>query len=305
MIWPFKKSPKAASEPREEPAGPTVPAERAEPPAVLKPAAEPAVLTIRLDAEEVCSVRAHEVPIEIAPVVQMSRTGQALNFVNSRGVTRSYDLSSVYDEGWRFLHLCVRVGPTFAVQPDALLTKDGQNPAEAFARPDGKGIRLEPFPLPECSGNPAELVGRGLLYRGLHYHGLITQSAVSLLCMCDHCGRSFRLQSFHAGFSNLVYMYCSRALHTLAASSDLSDAPPVLGRANPESLERFERRLPACSACGGEFRYLNPLRCPHCREPYIDFPRHPHDREAEYYGNYLYGDTLQYWQPDEEPQAVA
>ncbi|HEX6373050.1 MAG TPA: hypothetical protein VF006_29275 [Longimicrobium sp.] len=266
------------------------------------------VVRILLDETELRSILAREVPGESDVLVQVSRPGQVLHFVNSEDGTRSYNLSSVYDEGWRFLHLGVRVNPDYSVQLEALLTKDGRNAREAVDEPGGKAVRLAPFFLPQCTRDPAELGGRGLFDRGLHYAGLITDGRVSLLCICDHCGETFRLQSFHAGFSDLVYMYCSQNPHTLVASSFLEDAPPVLGEANTESVARFEKRLPACAECGGEFRYFNPLRCPHCREPYIDFPRHPEDRAREYYGNYLYGGTPQRWEPaprDEERPSVA
>jgi hypothetical protein len=35
---------------------------------------------------------------------------------------------------------------------------------------------------------------------------------------------------------------------------------------------------------------LNPLRCPHCGDPYIDFKAHPQLRVNEYYGNTFYGE---------------
>jgi hypothetical protein len=265
---------------------------------------EPPILTLRLDDEEILAVRAGEAPVALNPDIQLTRPGEVLHFVDSRGDSHSYDLSSLYDEGWRFVHLSVRVGPTFAVQPDALLTRDGGDPDGAFARHEGRGVRLQPFTLPE-SGVPAEPPGGGLFRRGLHYPGLITNGGVSLLCICDHCRKTFRLQSFHAGFSDLVYLYCSRGLHTLVASSYLPDAPTLLRPADPESVARFEGRLPPCGECGGEFRYLNPLRCPHCKEPYIDFANHPGVREQEYYGNYLYGGTLQRWEPPQEPHPGA
>lgn len=40
---------------------------------------------------------------------------------------------------------------------------------------------------------------------------------------------------------------------------------------------------------GTSFSYLNPLRCPHCTAPYIDFESRPEIRAGEYYGNYLHG----------------
>lgn len=256
------------------------------------------VLRLNLDEDEVCVVSTHEVPVEKRPVVQLVRAGQALRFIDSEGAVRRYDLSSVHEEGHRFVHLSMRIGPTFAVESDALLTRDGTHPDQGLKGAEGRGIRLEPFYLPECSGNPADLVGRGLFYRGLHFPGAITPGNVSLLCICDHCRLSFRLQSFHAGFGNLTYLYCSQQSHTLIASSYLEDAPPVLGDADAAAVARFESQLPPCEQCGGEFRYMNPFRCPHCLHPYIDFKTHPADRAQEYYGNYLYGAAPQHFRPE-------
>jgi hypothetical protein len=263
-------------------------------------AARPPVLRLYLDEEVLFEVGADEVPVEKLPVVQLTRAGQALRFIDSEGAARTYDLSSIYEEGERFLHLSVSVRPTFVVQADALFTKDGKNPGEVVQGLGGRGVRLEPFYLPECDADPADLIGRGLFYRGLHFPGIVTRGNVSLLCICDRCRKSFRLQSFHAGFSDLTYLYCSKQPHTLVASSYLEDAPPVLGGADAASVARFESRLPPCEQCGGEFRYMNPLRCPHCLGPYIDFERHPADRANEYYGNYLYGGALQRWEPHAE-----
>ena len=106
------------------------------------------------------------------------------------------------------------------------------------------------------------------------------------------------MQSFHAGFAGWTYLYCSDGPHTLVASSRIEDAPPILGKADMESVARFERRIPKCSECGGSFRYMNPLLCPHCRVPFIDFKLHPQEREKEYYGNHPYGRSVQIF---EEP----
>ena len=263
-------------------------------------AVHPPILRLYLDEDVVFAVGADEVPVEKRSVVQLTHAGQALRFIDSKGAVRRYDVSSIYADGERFIHLSVHVRPAFVVQADALLTKDGKNPEEVFQSPEGRGIRLEPFYLPECSSNPADLIGRGLFYRGLHFPGIVTRGNVSLLCICDHCHESFRLQSFHAGFSDLTYLYCSKQPHTLVASSYLEDAPPVPGKADAASVARFESQLPACDQCHGEFRYMNPLRCPHCLEPYIDFEKHPADRANEYYGNYLYGGAPQHWEPEGE-----
>jgi hypothetical protein len=139
--------------------------------------------------------------------------------------------------------------------------------------------------------------GQGLFARGFHFSGRVTSGGISLLCLCDACHGTFRLQSFHAGFSEIAYFYCSRGPHTLAAKYWVEDAPPLLVAPDPAALRRFEARVPPCAACGGDFRYMNPFRCPLCLAPYIDFHRHPGLREREYYGNRLYGGTLQWWKP--------
>lgn len=108
-----------------------------------------------------------------------------------------------------------------------------------------------------------------MFYRGLHYPGLITRGNISLSCICDHCGVSFRLQSFHAGFSNCDYMYSSSGLYTLV----YREAPAT----------------PITAPDGSTFARLNPLRCPHCQAPYIDFERYPSLRNTEYYGHTLFG----------------
>ena len=251
------------------------------------------VLSVLLDAEELCSFGSGEVPAEKHPVAELKAGQHLLHFVDSAGDARSFDLSSVFAEGGRFLHMSVRVGPTFAVQSDCVVTRSkDENPAEAFER-GAIGVRFQPFMLPEFKGDAGDPTGKGLFLRGLHFPGRITPGNVSALCLCDHCKKSFRLQSFHAGFADLSYLYCSGGPHTLVASSHIEDAPPILGKADAESVARFERRLPPCDECGGSFRYANPLLCPHCRAPYIDFRRHPQEREKEYYGNHLYGGTVQ------------
>ncbi|HPD31035.1 MAG TPA: hypothetical protein PLL20_13645 [Phycisphaerae bacterium] len=258
------------------------------------------ILVSEVGGRQVCTVHAAEVPAERRSVVELSRPNESLTFVNSKGGVTSFALSSLFDEG-RHLFLCIRIGSGLGVQCDCLISSSGEDPTEGFRQGLAKGVRFQPFYLPESKGNPDELVGRGLFSRGFHFPGTITPVNVSLLCICDYCLRNFRLQSFHAGFSDLTYLYCSQGPHTLVASSYLDDAPPVLGVADAASVSRFESRLPRCEKCGGEFRHRNPLRCPHCGKPYIDFLRHPQERQFEYYGNHLYGDTLQEWSGDRTP----
>jgi hypothetical protein len=251
------------------------------------------VLRVQLADQQLCSFAVSELPAEKEPVAALRSGQDTLDFVDSADQATSFDLSTVFEEDGRYLHMSVRVSPGFGVQADAIITEtDVEDSAEAFKN-GAKAIRFQPFFLRESNHDPADLIGKGLFARGLHFSGVITPANVSSLCLCDFCRKTFRLDSFHAGFSDSTYLYCSGGPHTLVASSYLEDAPPVLGEADMESVARFERRLPPCSECGGSFRYLNPLLCPHCRAPFIDFARYPQEREKEYYGNTIYGERTQ------------
>jgi len=253
--------------------------------------AAPALLRVVLNDAEVCTVSRDEVPVERRAVAELRAPASVLHFVASDGTRRSYDLRSAYEEGDRFLHLSVRVGPGYTVQADALLGTDAGDPREAFEAGKSRGVRLQPFFLPERSDGAVDLAGRGLFARGLHFPGVVTPSNVSLLCICDRCAKSFRLQSFHARFGGVVYAYCSRAPHTLIVGEG------YLPGDEAEAFARIEGALPPCEKCGGEFHYANPLRCPHCTAPFIDFARHRGERGREYYGNAMYGEPLQRWIP--------
>ena len=250
------------------------------------------ILRVLRGDEPVCSIASAELPVELRPTIPLV-TGKALRFVDSAGRVRSFDLSVALDDGDRFLHLSVRVSETYVVQADGVLTERADDEPQQALQAGVRAVRMQPFFLPERAEPAPDLRGRGMFQRGLHFPGQITPSTVSLLCLCDHCEKSFRVQSFHAGFSDVTYLYCSSRPHVLIVDRSVPDAPPLLRDADPETIARFERRLPPCVECGGSFAYLNPFRCPHCLAPYIDFAGHPDERAREYYGNYLYGCTPQ------------
>ena len=250
----------------------------------------PPLLRVTLDSLEIASFNRRR---ERTPSVPLNGPRPELVFHDSKGGKTAFDLSSLAAEEFAWIHFSIRVGPTFGVQSDALLSSTADPPLESFANHETPGVRLQPFLLPESGEGNGQFQGKGMAARGLHYPGTITPGNVSLLCLCDVCRRTFRLQSFHAGFSGLVYFYCSGGPHTLVMSGYEPDAPPLLQEADPAMLERLHPRLPPCSRCGGSFRHFNPLRCPHCNAPYIDFERFPGERAAEYYGNVVYGETAQ------------
>lgn len=251
------------------------------------------MLAILAEGEEVAGLRRDQVPVEISPSVPIVGTAPDLVFVDSAGNRFVFDLSSAIGDGATWLHYSIRVGETFAVQTDVLLGGSEEPPVQAFQDGESLGIRVQPFLLPECEDADEALHGHGLNYRGFHFPGTVTPGNVSLLCLCDSCRRSFRLQSFHAGFSEHCYFYCGGGPHTLIASSRLAEAPGAGGPVDAEAVARFEAQLPPCTECGGAFAYLNPFPCPHCGAPYIDFARFPDERPDEPYGVVVYGDSIQ------------
>lgn len=261
------------------------------------------ILRAFFEGRELARIDRQSVPVEKRVVAVISTPHPTLSLRDSRGTEWVYDLSSCLRGEARHLHFSFSVGSTFGAQADCVLWNSEHLPDDAFHKGEADGIRFQPCYLPECPGDPAELVGRGLFFRGLHVSGYVTPGNVSLLCVCDSCRKSFRVQSFHAGFADLAYFYCDKAPHTLVASAHLPDAPPLLVEADEGAISRFESQLPPCEKCGGAFLYYNPLRCPHCLAPYIDFERYPKLRETEYYGNHLYGDTVQRFEPPADQPA--
>ena len=191
--------------------------------------------------------------------------------------------------------MSVRVHDGYACQADCLVHISNELAENSLLKGTVKGIRFQPFYLPQCKANPKELIGQGLFHRGLHFSGTVTPGNVSSSCICDYCGKSFRIQSFHAGFDQSAYFYCSNNPHTLITSAYIAGVPAPLSHPTPSVLSEIESKLPPCKQCGGTFRYANPFLCPHCKRPFIDFQRHPEIRDNEYYGNFLYSERLQEW----------
>ena len=245
------------------------------------------LIEILLDGEKIAVVTDEKVPVEKQISFQLTKQNQVLAFRDSAGVAYEHLLG--FEKGW--LHLSVRVHPNLACQTDCLVSENEKVGELDFQKGLINGIRFQPFYLPGCKANATELVGRGLFYRGLHFSGTITPGNVSLSCICDACRRSFRLQSFHAGFGNCGYFYSDSGIHTLIVAGNVEGCPPAMGKPDPETLARLESRLPQCQKDRTAFRYFNSLRCPHCKAAYINFQKFPSERETEYYGNYFYGET--------------
>lgn len=202
------------------------------------------ILSVAFEGREICTFDHGHPHGEHWPSAQAQTAHPELVFADSRGTRRVFDLSFVRDERKDWVHFCIRVSSEYLVQPDLVFGESSEDPEQAFRAGEVSGVRLQPFILPESSKSYDVIEGRGLFQRGFHFVGIVTPGNVSLVCVCAYCDRNFRIQSFHAGMSNVAYFYCSDCTETLVASVDLEDAPPVLEEADPAALKRFEQRLP-------------------------------------------------------------
>jgi hypothetical protein len=157
--------------------------------------------------------------------------------------------------------------------------------------------KTQPFFITGAKHNNQALIGKGLFERGFHFSGFITPENVSLSCICDYCSKSFRIKSFHAGFSNFTYFYSGSGSQTLVTSMVEDAEPDEEIRPFAEKYINLEVKFPL-SKDGTYFKYMNSFRCPYCGTAYIDFERFPEQREIEYYGNYFYGDELVSYESD-------
>lgn len=229
------------------------------------------ILTVHLGSAELCTLQKEALPLEKNITAEIPSKLPTLTFKDSQGKDRKFDLATALADKERWLHLCIRISENFVCQIDCILSKDQEAPDPNQAT---SGIRFQPFFLPEF-GEAPNLIGKGLIARGLHYPGHVTPGWVSVMVICDACEKSFRMKSFHTGFSQSDYAYCSRDFHTLVINSPL----------DPDA------RLPSCQQCSGDFARDNALRCPHCKSAFSTFPED--SRKHEYYGAWLYGSTPQ------------
>lgn len=252
---------------------------------------EKPVLKAFVGETELCQILSTELPVEKTPSIQ-ANGNQSFILEDSKGKRYQYDLN--FEDG-SWVHFSIRVMQNLACQCDCLVNDSPEFSGSDLRTGKARGIRFSPIYLPGCKGNPADLHGKSLFYRGLHYSGRVTPGHVSLSCLCDQCERSFRLQSFHAGFGNCGYFYSDSGKDTLIVDNSVPGCPPAVGKPDIEALAKLEASLPLANKDQTHFRYLNPLRCPHCGAAYIDFEKFPGQRENEYYGNYFYGEKPQWF----------
>jgi hypothetical protein len=253
----------------------------------------PAALRVDFGGTEIAAAPTDQLPVELQPNIAWSGRPGPLTLTDARGTSTVFDLDVVPADEAACAALSIRVFKEGVVQADCLLGKDALPTVADFNAGRALGLRLQPFFLPALRETVPDTRGRGLFDRGLHYGGHVTPGNVSLLCLCDECRATIRLRSFHAGFSHLGYFYCASGTHTLTVPSQLPGAPAARAQPDPQLLAALEARLPPCAECGKPFAYLNPLRCPRCAAPFIDFRSDPEMRPAEYYGNVIYGHESQ------------
>lgn len=239
------------------------------------------LLRILVNDDEVCEISEDELPCEKLPSRWLG-AGSAIEFIDRSGDSHKHDLGNF--SGW--FHFSVRVHQNKACQVDCAITEDEKYDNNAFSKGKAKGLRFQPFFIAGAETSNDVFIGKGLFKRGLHFNGNITHGSISLSCECDHCRKSFIINSFHAGFSNVGYFYSDSGAYTLTVSDRVPGCPAALSIPDESELKELESQLPLAPD-GTKFKYTNSFNCPHCKKPYIDFTAHPEERAVEYYGNYF------------------
>ncbi|WP_232309391.1 hypothetical protein [Luteibacter yeojuensis] len=255
----------------------------------------PALLTVRVDDSDICTITEAQLPIELTPSAKV-RAGSTVVFIASDGTAHAHGLAG--KAGWA--HFSVRVHASKACQADCVISDSPTFDPAAVMQGKATGIRFQPFFLPGGPVDNASMAGKGLFQRGMHFSGNITPGNILLSCECDACHRAFLIQSYHAGFSHAGYFYSGSGRFTMTVGTQVPGSPAPLSTPEPAALLALEASLPPAPD-GTRFAYLNPFRCPHCHAPYIDFEANPGSREQEYYGNYFVGAELLRYDPVSPP----
>jgi hypothetical protein len=247
------------------------------------------LLSVLLNGSEIAAVELGDLPCELTASRRIA-SESVIEFVDS--ASRHHDHSLAELSGWT--HISIRVHENLACQADCIVTDSEVYQQDALMNGGAKGVRFQPFFLPGSTADEEALAGQGLFRRGLHFPGTVTPGSVRLSCECDYCRRTFHVQSFHAGFADVSYMYSESGAYTLLVDGRTPGRPPPTGKPNMEQLEKLEAALPLAPD-RSTFGYMHPFRCPYCHRSYIDFEAHPELREGEYYGNCLFGvDPIRY-----------
>ena len=194
----------------------------------------------------------------------------------------------------QFLHSSIRMLDNSAVMIDGVISKSDTS-FPKWTNQDYEAVRFQPFFLSNANDKNIQLIGKGLFDRGLHFSGTVTPTAVRCICVCDNCSKSFSLQHFHAGFSEIQYFYSTNSKETLLVPyGAIANMPTQLQEIiDSAKLNELESLLPTSS--DGHFRYFNSFKCPHCLISFIDFEKFTEMRPKEYYGNTLLNQKPKQW----------
>lgn len=253
---------------------------------------ETPLLRVLVNGDKVCEISEGDLPCEKLPSRRLE-AGSTVEFIDYSGDSHKHDLRDF--SGW--FHFSVRVHSNKACQVDCAITEDEKYDQNAFSEGKAKGIRFQPFFITGAETSNDIFIGKGLFKRGLHFNGNVTNGAISLSCECEHCRKSFIINSFHAGFSNLGYFYSDSGAYTLTVSDRLPGSPAALSTPDESELKELESKLPLAPD-GTRFKYRNSFKCPHCKMPYIDFTANPEERASEYYGNYFPNSEILKYEPN-------
>lgn len=97
--------------------------------------------------------------------------------------------------------------------------------------------------------------------------------------ICPSCSNTIRLEQmhiYHAGFSNLGFLYCDTCPNILEFSTYNRNYVAIVGGKHPWTLvhkdkKKVEDHLRQCS-CGGKFKFDLKPRCPYCKSNLESFP---------------------------------
>jgi hypothetical protein len=223
--------------------------------------------------------------IEIQPVIELEGETPSISIYEGNKLIRKFNIEPLKSNpnlNGQYLHSSIRINANSSVQIDGIIS----NSRTEFDK-NGEGIRFQPFFLSDKEDKNKEMRGQGMFNRGLHYSGLVSPTSIRLICVCDDCKKSFGVQFFHAGFSEMQYFYSSNSKETLVVpySNDIGKVPFQIQKdINEDELYELENKLPKTE--DGKFEYYNAFKCPHCYADFINFRNNKESRPNEYYVNY-------------------
>ena len=251
-------------------------------------------------------VRSDVRQVEYELILSLPKQAPELRLFYGNRILAAYIIDPVSnnpDLTGKYLHSCLRILSNGGVMMDGIISNVFSS-AKGFT----EGLRFAPVMLDGShashNGNERRLKGQGLFARGLLFSGTKLPQDVRLIVLCDNpdcgnefdgIGRSFTLQVFDAWNFGCQYFYSkddSAETMTLPSQHLPKSMPSQASTSWPSG--KSDWKLPSASAITeldsqlpgerGKFGLFNPLRCPHCRSPFIDFAAEPLRRKEEHYG---------------------